>query len=157
MDCEIWYRIITWLLVVLGWLVVWRVQENTRKKDKLQERANRLIHEAEELQLAAVDFYTMEGNAAGQDGRRVKIVAKLSWLGHAAALIVEKRRHCIFDRIGDFRRAITLTDFDSLARPACTASDYKIANIVEAAQALTAAIQESVDRTVKMDLRLKEN
>lgn len=155
MDCEIQYRIVTWLLVVLGWLVVARVQERRTIKNNLQDRAAKIITKVEDVELDAISFYTKPGNENRQDEERVKIVAKLSRLGHDSALIIKNRKHNIFDRISDYRRTITLNDFDLIERPACTAADQKILNIIEASQALSAAIQDSVDRTVKRNLRLK--
>lgn len=155
LDQEILYRIVTWLLVITGWLVVARVHETRIQKSDLQEKADKLLQLVEEVQIDAVTFYTRPGNQDGQDEERVKILARLSRIGHKAGLIVGSSAHKIFSLVAEYRKVITIEEFEDKSRETYRIGHPRISKIIDAAHSLSEEIQRSLERTVNRRRKLR--
>lgn len=125
MDCPGISQVITWLLVIAGWLTV-NAQHNSRETRKeIRSKIDAVRERIEELEREAIHYHT-----TAHDYQRAQLLK--SYLQHLwtdASLIKIVPEAELGRSLATLRRAMTLRNFDASDHVALDLDDEQIAQI----------------------------
>lgn len=138
MACTAWYatsQIITWLLVIGGWIYVNSTNNSRESRKELRAAVDKLQRDVDVLIETAQAYY----RCGVQDGKAIEpqILVRFSRLGSALQHLGDKHSEM---KSGDLTRKmshlmdqVTGDDFQSAARAELTEDSQKLVNIAAAA------------------------
>ena len=141
MDLD-WKQLITWVLVILGWLIVSRQNDLREFRKETRARLDALAKMVGETVDMSISFYLKLPGADGQQDLKMKIAHSLAHIGRICTSLVDRQEdHPVITKVVALRQAITLSDFDSDQRPAYKFGDARLNEIVDSSKSLISTLE----------------
>ena len=135
--------VITWVLVIAGWFIVSNQSDGREGRKELRSRLDTITTLIYEIHDQATQFYLKSGSDSACPALRGNMVRNLQRLGVLVTSAVGGAADdSLVIKVADFRRAITLNEFDDNGRLAKTYSDGPLTQILESANAICREIED---------------
>lgn len=104
------YQVVTWVLVILGWLIVWMTQKIHIRRTECRSKLNGCVKKMNELEELAIEYHCAS-SADVKQARQIKTrIEQLLFSIRNTNLLNPDD----YSRVGcDIRQSITLDNFDS--------------------------------------------
>jgi hypothetical protein len=143
-DGSILDKIVTWTLVILGWLVV--SYGHNRREHRKEVRASLVecTRDIRDIETKAHD-YRLNTSGASPERKPMEMVLRSRLKGLGAALELLRTHDGIdaSDALIALRQAVTLNDFESSSREKCAPDSIILYEISDAAHGLVSALENA--------------
>jgi hypothetical protein len=131
-------QIVTWVIVIAGWLVVNRQNNDREMRREIRSRLDTLEKDIRELELVCVQFHTSEYD----DKNAWQIVTTLERLWDHSSRLKLASDHALEVRIFNVRRAMTLRNFDKSDHAILSMNAEQIGEIAASVNRLINALEK---------------
>ena len=132
-------QVITWVLVVFGWLIISRQNDKRETRKEIRQKIDMIKRSMADLENSAVEHHTAGQTAARCMLIKREIVRLGKDLSILAALGLPMPYYAL--KISRIRQSITLKNFDSISYAVLLPSDSIIADIADATDELRAFLE----------------
>ena len=131
--------VVTWIVLVAGWIVFDQLARARDRTNWLCSRVDDAIARVEEIEEAALEFWQSPGAGLGQQGRQRRLmILKLDHLERRVSEFGSRKPDLSLDsEINGFSKSILDDDGESLDRAALQPDDPRFERIADAAKELT--------------------
>ena len=138
---------VSWLLVIVGWIVVTRDQDNRFRRNEIRSVMNDLKKLLNEIENCSIDYWPIPGNAENAHELSRIIKQRIQWLAHYKRILSRDDKNLLVDEeMKKLRQAITGDDFDSPARQAVRKNSSKVLKILRRSNEFAEAIELAYEK-----------
>jgi len=131
--------IVTWLIVIIGWLVVNNQNNNRESRKELRTRIDCLRNQIEGVEAQAIKYHT----SVHDENLGLKIKLSIERIANDVNILGISLSNNFSFLVFQFRKSITLNNFDSHEHTILNADNELIQNIASAIQSLTIEIEKA--------------
>lgn len=136
------YQVVTWVLVILGWVVVHYLTVVHDRQKEIRDLKLRVIQEITEIETLAIEFHTAKDFDSSKAQKITSMIQRVSSDMTRPPLASFQNYSGVAK---EFRQAITLKNFDASKFHSQQASSEIVTDISYAAEKITRALEIGYD------------